>query len=130
MPEFDDPLLWETPIWRRPMLVTVTGYREVNGERVRIKNGKFDAFLLDGRRICAASRTPYYDAARALLAEGVDPDTPLDLRHPGDSRAAMTGKIGELALWTISEGESTGPVRVRYQERPDLNDETPATPTE
>jgi len=40
----------------------------------------FDA-KIDGRFVVRRSTTPFCDAARALLAEGVDPATKLVMRH-------------------------------------------------
>ena len=50
-----------------------------NGHGARL-HGKF-VVTLDGRQICI-SREPLLDAARVLVAEGVDPETPIATRQP------------------------------------------------
>ena len=37
------------------------------------------------------------------------------MRHPGSSIDAMSGKIGELAKWTVSEKDTEGPRFVPYR---------------
>jgi hypothetical protein len=46
--------------------------------------GLFEA-RVDGRLICARSRQPFLDAARVLLAEGVDPAAVIVMRHAGSA---------------------------------------------
>jgi hypothetical protein len=43
------------------------------------KDGKFEA-RVDGRLLCT-SRQPFLNAARTLLAEGVEPATPIIMQH-------------------------------------------------
>lgn len=58
---------------------------------------------------------PLLDAARVLLARGCDPEQRLVMRHKGSSINAMSGKIGELAKWTVKETNTEGPHFVPYQ---------------
>lgn len=67
--------------------------------------GAFTGHLEDGSRVVARSRQPLVDSARELLARGVDPSTPLAMRHAGKSfdSFAKPAPVGELARWTYSE---------------------------
>jgi hypothetical protein len=44
-------------------------------------------------------QTTVYDAARRLLSEGANPADTVEARRGGV--ASMSGKIGELAKWTV-----------------------------
>jgi hypothetical protein len=53
--------------------------------------------------ICA-SRWPFLDGARQLLAWGYDPDTPLNMRHKGSNTLSfVTTTIGLAAAWSVEE---------------------------
>jgi hypothetical protein len=47
------------------------------------------------------------DAARVLLAEGVDPATPIAMRHAGANHDALRSTVGAAAGLTVKDG-STG----------------------
>jgi hypothetical protein len=65
---------------------------------------------VEGREL-GTFRLPFYDAARALLAEGVDPAVPLELWR--DGMLCLSGMtIREAAKWTVVE-ETEGGIRVR-----------------
>jgi hypothetical protein len=53
-------------------------------------------------------------AARALLAAGCEPDTPLEMRHEGSPPAALTSKAGIAAKLTVKADDSTatGPLGI------------------
>jgi hypothetical protein len=63
--------------------------------------GKFEARLEDGRMIVRASRTPFCDAARRLLDEGVDPGTQLIMRHAGSETDALRSTVRVAAKLTV-----------------------------
>jgi hypothetical protein len=64
--------------------ITVTPARDANGRRRSGNRGPlFDVV----RELVAGSPRPLLDAAQVLLAEGIDPATPLAMRCDG---AAMT----------------------------------------
>jgi hypothetical protein len=48
--------------------------------------GTFDAYL--GERLLTTSHQPFLDSARVLLAEGIDPATPMVMRHARRGRRA------------------------------------------
>ena len=96
-------------------MTTLTLFPAFNrhGERL---HGKFVA-ALDGRQLCV-SRQPLLDAARVLLAEGVDPETPIATRHAGAGFDAMASTVGAAARWTVREDETTSPTFVRWKPFP------------
>jgi hypothetical protein len=68
----------------------------------------FDAEL-DGRVLVRRSAAPFCDAARLLLAEGVDPATKLVMRHSGSEIDALRSTIGAAAKLTVSDDNSGKP---------------------
>jgi hypothetical protein len=77
----------------QPLLIVV----EPVGHRGRFRAG------LDGRVLVASSRTPFCDAARALLTEGFDAATLM--RHAGSATNALTATMGGAAQSTVEEGD-------------------------
>jgi hypothetical protein len=77
------------------------------------RRGKFAA-RLDGRLLVRSSRTPFCDAARALLAEGVDSSTILVMRHAGSEVDALRARLGVAARLTVREDRGA-PEFVRYR---------------
>src|SRR5256885_1365763 len=49
---------------------------------------------LDGRLLLQSSRMPFLDAARALIAEGINPSTVLVMRHAGSEVDALRARLG------------------------------------
>jgi len=47
------------------------------------RNGRFEARLDGDDRVLCVSRTPFFDAARELVANGYDPNLTLIMRHAG-----------------------------------------------
>jgi hypothetical protein len=62
-------------------------------------SGKFTA-RLGGRTLCTSTK-PFLDAARVLLAEGIDPETVLHMRHLGSATVALRSTIGTTAGLTV-----------------------------
>jgi hypothetical protein len=51
-----------------------------------------------------------------LLAEGVDPATPIAMKHEGGAHVALRSpSIGTAAKWTVRETETEGPRPVRWK---------------
>jgi hypothetical protein len=65
--------------------------------------GLFEA-RVGGRPLCT-SRQPMLDAARVLVAEGLDPDTAITMRHAGSAAAGLSARLGVAARFTVREGE-------------------------
>lgn len=88
----------------REIVIRCAGYGST-GPRWRTT---FDGMLL------GVFRCPLYDGARALLAgEFASPDDRLNLRHEGSPIVAISGTVGRLAGWTVSDAERRGDPSLR-----------------
>jgi hypothetical protein len=69
------------------------------------KPGRFDARLAGSDQyLVEGSRTPFLDAARALLAAGLAaPDDMLVMRNAGSAHDALRARIGAAAKLTVNE---------------------------
>jgi hypothetical protein len=66
--------------------------------------GHFTARLLnENRRLIAYSRMPFCNAARALVAEGLDEAAPLTMRHRGSATACLSAPIGTAGRLAVEE---------------------------
>ncbi|MHC2021457.1 hypothetical protein [Methylobacterium sp. CM6247] len=59
---------------------------------------------LNGRHLVTA-RTPLLAAARVLLAEGADPDTPISMSWAGSKTVSMRSTVGRAASLAIAEDD-------------------------
>jgi len=66
-------------------------------------NGNFEARLDGADYVLCVSRTPFFDAARELVADGYNPDTDLILRHGDSGMDCLRAKIGAVASLTVEE---------------------------
>jgi hypothetical protein len=85
------------------LIVTVRPYRTAKEQY----SPKFEARL--GDRLLCVSITPLLDSARILLAEGVDPATPIAMRHEGADHDALTATVGVAAMLTAAERDQDRP---------------------
>jgi hypothetical protein len=69
----------------------------------RATSDRFDAYIGD-RLICSSSRQPLLDSARVLVAEGIAPDTHIEMRHGGADHAALRATVGAAAKLRVVEG--------------------------
>ncbi len=76
--------------------------------------GFFTARLAGDDRLLARSRTPLFDAARALLAAGFDPTTRLTMLHAGSAITSLSATIATAARFIVEEGPH-GPKLRRFQ---------------
>jgi hypothetical protein len=65
------------------------------------KRGQLFNFSIDGRRIVSPSTTPFVDATRVLLKEGVNPDTPIFVFHEGCGYYSLKSTVGKAAKLTV-----------------------------
>jgi hypothetical protein len=65
------------------------------------KRGQLFNSSVDGRRIVSSSTTPILDAARVLLNERVNPDTPIFMFHGGCSNYSLKSTVGKAAKLTV-----------------------------
>jgi hypothetical protein len=66
-------------------------------------NGRYQSRLDGDYRVLCVSRTPFFDAARKLVAEGHDYNTTLLLRHAGSDTDSLRVKLGTAASLTVEE---------------------------
>jgi hypothetical protein len=70
---------------------------------VRAERGRYSAVL--GERVLCTVKEPFFAAARILLAEGVDPETVLTMRHQGSQTRSLTMTVGKAAkLDVVDDG--------------------------
>jgi hypothetical protein len=79
--------------------------------------GHFDA-VVDGELIVTSSRQPFLDAARVLLARGVDSNSWLIQRHAGSDVDSLRGKVGIAAKLTVQDGPDGRPRFRSYRSYP------------
>jgi hypothetical protein len=72
--------------------------------------GRYRASL-NGAVLVRASRQPFLDAARVLIAANYDPGTVMVMRHAGSDIDALRAPIGTAATLAVREDEKRGPVR-------------------
>jgi hypothetical protein len=91
--------------------------------------GRYKAMLADGTVLLKSSRQPLLDGARALLAQGVDPETVLVMARSTGTES-LRAKVGDAAKLTVQEGDRVGPRFVKWKPYPQsLADENNAWAT-
>ena len=65
--------------------------------------GRYQARLDGDDRVLCVSRTPFFDAARKLVADGHDADITLSLRHAGSDTDSLRARLGTAASLTVEE---------------------------
>jgi hypothetical protein len=69
----------------------------------------FDAKIED-RVVVTRTTQPLLDACRRLVAEGIDPDTRIVMRHTGSKANALLAEVGIAAKLTVNEyGDGRSP---------------------
>jgi hypothetical protein len=71
---------------------------------IKGKAAHFEAWLEGGVLLISASRQPFVDAARVLIALGSDPNAVLVMRHAGSDAIALKAKLGVAAGLAVEEG--------------------------
>ena len=95
--------------------ITPTNPASVHREhtlKVIIKsNGRGAYRVSEGNRVLIERTSePLFNSARALLAEGHDPDTTLVMsRATTPDRVDMSGRLGRAATMMVIEGRTSGP---------------------
>ena len=81
-------------------------------------NGRFRA-ILDRRELIVSAREPFFASARKLLAEGVDPEMVLTMRHQGSQTRSLTMTVGKAAGLMVDDRDAHGPPNIiRWREAP------------
>jgi len=83
----------------------------------RARPGYFTARLAGDHRTLAPSRTPFFDAARTLLAAGFDPAAPFAMMHARSAIVSLSATIGTAARYMVEES-AHGPVLRRFRMAP------------
>lgn len=78
------------------------------------RRDRFSASL-DGGVLVKSSRTPFLDAARALLRKGRDPSTTIVMRHRGSHVDALRARLGAAARLTVREEDGRPPRFARWK---------------
>jgi hypothetical protein len=72
---------------------------------------------LGSRHLCT-SKTPFFSAARVLIADGADPAAILAMTREGSAVVDLRGRLGSAAGLTILENGTIGPVLKPYRAFP------------
>lgn len=86
-------------------ILIVTPSRNPDGTRAYTTRGALFDGKVNDRTIVTRSTQPLLDAARVLLADGVEPSTRIVMRHAGSMVDALISTIGAAAKLTVEEGE-------------------------
>jgi hypothetical protein len=78
------------------------------------RNGKFDAYLDDGRYICTCT-SPFLAAARVLIAWGFDPRSGYVMRRQGSDRDDLISTLGVAAGLMVTTNHQGKPIFAKYQ---------------
>lgn len=68
--------------------------------------GAFHAYrgsVVEEAKLLCTSSTPFLSAARVLLSEGVDPATPIAMKHSGSDVVSLRATVGVAATLSIRE---------------------------
>jgi hypothetical protein len=76
--------------------------------------GEFNASLEDGAGIVENTRQPLVDGARELIARGIDPKTPLTMRHEGKAHDSF--RPLPIGKWAGLDYEEDGLIGVRCRQ--------------
>ena len=85
------------------VLIVSPSLKPDGGKAYSTRGQLFDG-RVDGRSVVKRSPTPFCTAARALLAEGIDPATRLIMRHEGSPNDALRSTVGAAAKLTVADG--------------------------
>lgn len=83
--------------------------------------GRYEARLAGDDRVLCVSRTPFFDGARILVAEGFGPNVTLVMRHAGSVTECLRSPLGEAAASTVEETKYGPQLRV-WKAMPTLAD--------
>lgn len=87
-------------------IVTWPTHLTGRGQRYRVEHG--------GDVLIESTGEPFYSAARALMALGVDPDDTLISINGQSSMPTLCARIGWAAAHTVVEGDNHGPRVVKW----------------
>jgi len=98
------------------VVLVVSPSLNAEGRKAYSTRGQLFDGTVDGRSIVKRSTTPFCDAARVLLGEGVDPATKIVMRHASSPHDALQSTIGVAAGLTVTDATADGKPRfVKWQ---------------
>ena len=97
------------PAKPRPVEIVVTP--EPRDPHKPPRSARFIARLGDEGRVLGTFTAPLCGGARVLLAEGVPPETPVQMRHAGSATIALRSTVGRAASLTVNEETGDGKPR-------------------
>lgn len=65
-------------------------------------------------RVLGNGRTPFFEACRALIAEGKNPDEYVTMRWDGKETVSFAGRLKTFADRTVHESDKTGPKIAKF----------------
>jgi hypothetical protein len=98
-----------------PIVLVVMPSLNVDGRKAYSTRGQLFDGKVEGRRIVKRSTIPFCDAARALLAEGINPDTVLVMRHEGKVHDALRSTVRVAAGLTVKDDSVGKPVFRKWE---------------
>jgi len=107
------------------IILTVAPALNPDGRRAYSSRGPLFVGMIGDRRIVERSPQPFVDAARALLAEGISPDTRLAMRHGGSPDDALRSTVGVSARQTVSDTNNGKPIFRRWAPNPNASEPLP-----
>jgi hypothetical protein len=90
----------------------------VDGRKAYSTRGQLFDGRVGDRFLVKRSTTPFCDGARALLAEGVRPDTRLVMRHEGSPHDTLRSTVGAAAGLTVADDKLGKPIFVGWKPKP------------
>jgi hypothetical protein len=92
------------------IVLTVSPSLNAEGRKAYSTRGQLFDGAVDGRTVVKRSVTPFCDAARVLLAEGIKPDAILVMRHGGSAADALRSSVGVAAGLTVADDNGGKPI--------------------
>jgi hypothetical protein len=86
-----------------PIVLIVSPSPDADGRKAYGSRGQLFDGHFDGRLVVRRSTQPLLDAGRTLVAEGVDPATPIVMRHSGWDDDALRATVGAAANLTVKD---------------------------
>jgi hypothetical protein len=96
------------------IVLTVSPSLNAEGRKAYSTRGQLFDGKVDGRTVVKRSTTPFCDAARVLLAEGIKPDTVLVMRHAGSLADALRSTVGAAAGLTVADDKGGKPIFTKW----------------
>lgn len=111
-----------------PVVIVVSPSRNPDGHKAYSNRGQLFDGAVDGRVIVTRTTQPFVDGCRTLATEGLDPTTPVVMRHHGQNYDALLSTIGAAAGMSVSDDNLGKPIFRRWQPRPIGENPLPGTP--